>query len=399
MKTRNVVILVTAAVALSLLAFLSSLKQMEYGPSDEGKKVLPDLPVNDISRIVITDGNSVSKLVKTEDNWVAANQYNYPVKFKNIRDALLDLHELKVGQLVNADPEQIKDLKLLSPREATENAGILMEMYTNGSEPVAHLLLGRKRMSKGAGRFNMGNYPSGRYVSPDGGKTVYLVSETLNNISVDITDWMDNQIVHVPSSKVREVTLRGPNREPFTLTLDEEEDVLKLTDLAENLEMNPTEAYSLRSALSYFRFDDIADPSLPEKEMGLDDPSIFTVKTKAGTSYTIRIGSSVSEDNPARYVQLSASKLEAKESEAENEDEDDQPGDEDKETEDSEAKQDPAEKVRNLNRKFSNWTYIISEYKIEPMLKSREDLTKEKVQEDKPQAEERAKGPEAETAE
>lgn len=379
MKTRNVVILVAAAVVLSLLALINSFKQSQYASPAESKKVLPGLPVNDITAIVITDGSNTSELARAEDRWVASNLYNYPVKFNKVRQAILDLYELTVGQTVNADQSQLENLRIVPPGKATDNTGTLIELYAGKNGPAASLLLGRQRMSSGTDRFNAGGYPTGRYVSPDKGKTVYLVSETLSNLSAEITEWLNSQIVHVPSSDVKIVTVKKRDAEPFTLAMDEDENTLELKDLGENYEMDTTETYDLQSALSYFRFDTIADPSMTEESMGLDNPSVFTVLTKDGIAYNVTVGSVVSEEDPSRYIRLEAS-LAQNEQQSGN-------GKEEPEDESSDPKtgENPADKIKSLNRQTEGWTYIVAEHKIESMLKNREELIKEKETRDKAQ--------------
>ncbi|MFW6152265.1 MAG: hypothetical protein ACOC6C_04750, partial [Verrucomicrobiota bacterium] len=174
MKTRNALILVAAAVILSALALINSSRRSQYASPEEGRKVLPGLPVNDITAIVITDGSNTSEIARAEDRWVASNLYNYPVKFKKVRQAILDLYELKVGQTVNADQSQMENMRIVPPGKATDDTGTLIELYAGNTGPAASLLLGRQRMSSGTDRFNEGGYPTGRYVSPDKGKTVYL---------------------------------------------------------------------------------------------------------------------------------------------------------------------------------------------------------------------------------
>ncbi|MFW6152094.1 MAG: DUF4340 domain-containing protein, partial [Verrucomicrobiota bacterium] len=211
--------------------------------------------------------------------------------------------------------------------------------------------------------------------------TVYLVSETLSNLSAEITDWLNSQIVHVPSSDIKKVTVKKRGAEPFTLAMGED-DTLEMKDLGENHEMDTTETYDLQSALSYFRFDDIADPSMAEESMGLDNPSVFTVLTKDGIVYNVTVGSVVSEEDPSRYIRLEAS-LAQNEQQSGNAKE--KPEDESSEPN---TEENPADKIKSLNRQTEGWTYIVAEHKIESMLKNREELIKAKETQDEDQDEE-----------
>ena len=94
MKGKNLVILIVLAVVLVAAAVLMSKKQAAPSPASIGKPVLAGLPVNDIRKIVISSDQGTSTVVRIDDTWCVANDYNYPADFARVRDLLLKLSDL-----------------------------------------------------------------------------------------------------------------------------------------------------------------------------------------------------------------------------------------------------------------------------------------------------------------
>jgi hypothetical protein len=381
MKGKNLVILVVLAVILSMAAFMMSRKEQAGPPAVQGEKVLPDLDVNRITRIAVTSTDSTAVVAEAEGRWLAENKYDYPVKFEKVRQVLLDLYELKVGQLVRAEGRQLEELEMQPPDGTTENAGVLVELYAGPDAPNETLLLGKERMASAEGRMGGHSYPAGRYVSPDMGQTVFLVSETLGNVSPQINRWLNTQIVNVRASAVEKAVLEGSDRKKLVLKLNEASEGLTIDDVPADKEVDDSQTRSIRSALSYFRFDDVADPSLSDDLTGLDSPALFTVITTNGVSYTVKIGSYSDETESERYVKLSARVLERSdraETPAEDAVEEETAG---PEKEEKEAEDDTAtlhEEIEELNNRVAKWTYLVADHKVEPMLKTRNDILTEK---------------------
>ena len=110
----------------------------------------------------------------------------------------------------------------------------------------------------------------------------------------------------------------------------------------------------------------------------MDNPIVAKLDTFDGFSYAIKIGTKTNEDN--YYVNASVSADLPKERTP---GKDEKP--EDKEKLDKEFK----EKISKLDEKlkqekaFEKWTYLVSKWTVDPLLKERKDLLAEKKEEPK----------------
>ncbi len=328
--------------------------------SAAGAKLLPDLSVNSIDRIELeSDDNSVV-IAKSKEGWLIPAKFNYPADFTRVRDLILALGDITIGQIIRANDAQKRDIKL------TPELAIRIRLSGDG-ETLAELLLGDMRKSKSSSP-QMTAYrgmPDGRYVSADNGETVCLTADILREAVTDPNAWMDQQIAHVAESEINTI-LATPSGGP-SLQWIRKDDELTLDDLAEDEELDTTKAYAVKSALSYLRFNDIADPSLSDEELGLTSPSTFVVTTKAGTTYTVQIGSSP-ENSTDRYARLAVAFTAP-------------PTEEKEDTEDEAAattEPDAAEEnAARLHRKVSPWTFRIANHKAEAMETARDLLIKQ----------------------
>ena len=214
MKVKNLIILLVLAVILIGLAVLSSRDKSRSATNVIGTLILPDLPVNDVEKLVVSSSSDTLTVAKVEQVWVVPQKFNYPADFTKIRDVLLKLSELKIGQVIHVDESQRPNLKMTAPGDpvALDETGTLMELFGKENNKLASLLMGATHSRQSRGPQSFGGYPDGRYVSSDDGKNVYLTSETLNEISTEIKDWLDTDLINVPSSEIKDITISGPAR-------------------------------------------------------------------------------------------------------------------------------------------------------------------------------------------
>jgi len=375
MKGKNLVVLLVAAVILGLLAFVTSRQQQTAPPELLGKKIFPELNANDIARVVVTDGTGSVTVERGEKEWRCTSLHGYPANFTKLKNLLLVLEELKIGQTVALTDAEREQLQMVAPNApAATAAGTLVELADSNGRVVASLLVGASHERPASGPDGgRGGYPDGKYISTDGGKTVYLVADMLTDVSRKDLDWIDADLLNVPSADVKQVTI-VPTNGP-TLTLSRESGNLLLPDLADTEEMDASKLYGVDGAFNYLRINGVADPALTDAELGMTTPSLFTMETKDGRLYTAHIGATPS-DSDNRYMRFDVALKPAPPKTEE--------GEQDKASEDKEAADARAQKeqeVADLNAKLKDWTFLISSYKAEGMTRQRADLVKEKENE------------------
>ncbi|MFC1461808.1 DUF4340 domain-containing protein [Verrucomicrobiota bacterium] len=371
MKTKHLLILVVLATVLGGWAYWSSRNRNKPASSLAGTKLLPDLPVNEVCKIVITSHGSTTVVAKTEGTWSVPGRYGYPADFDKICDTIRDISELTVGQVMPVSRDEWSNFNLLSPTrppgqtvpDDSGNTGSLLELMDDQDQVLASLVVGKTFMRRPVSRpptskMDFGGYPDGQYVRRN--DDVFLISKTLDQLTENVNTWLDNEFINVPAADIREITITGPDRTPIKLMRDADSNELKLEGIRDDEESAETSKISqIAGALRYLSFHDVASPDLTPEETGLDTPVIFTARTKQGQTYLLRIGSNVANGPPGRYIRASVA-YEALT-------QDRKPSDEQ-----------CAKETKTLNDKLSGWIYIIKPYLADRLLLKREDIIKKK---------------------
>ncbi len=397
MKIKTIMMLVALAVLFGALAYHSvQNKKLFSSPATIGSKVLANLPVNRVGKIIITSRDGVATIAKSNDKWVVASRFNYPANFDKVADTIRALSELKVGQTVNVDPSQLGAFNLLLASAAGTNkqagAGTLLELRDEKDGFLASLLVGKGFMRQPAApssenMMGMGGFADGQYVKSVDGK-VYLVAKSLERMTEGAKTWLADNFIDAPSSDIKEISVSGPDRAPIKLVAEapaasvplaaapaaREGGSFTLADLRpEEGTMENTKINQMANSLNRLGFDDIADPALTLKETGLDRPVIFKATTKDGLIYTLQLGNTLTNDTFDRYVTISVTNAPAADQPPSDKPKEDAAG---KEAEKAPEKKNISGQAAALNSSFAPWIYIIKSYRAEPILFNRADLIK-----------------------
>ena len=354
MTTKNLAILTAVAAVLGGAAYFTSSSKKMKSPSIVGKQILPAFDASAVARIDIGGAKPLA-LAATDKGWVVETLHSYPADVTKIRENLLKLQDLKVGQVANgrtiASPAKVA-LKDVSGKE------------------LASVDLGDTHTGKPRGQmaqFGGGGYPDGRYVQF--GDKVVLVKDTLDAFDGDPKKWTDTRIASVTASDVTSVTY-AKGKESVSLT--RKDGKWDLAGLGPKEELDTSKTYSLDSALSYLDFTGVADPKKTDAELGFATGAVYTVTLKNGQSYTAKVGDKTGSD---RWVKLSASFKAVGTNATEN------------------ATLEKA--VKDFNEKTGKWAFSISSYSADNMSKTRKDLVKAKEEPKKDEAKKDDKKPEA----
>ncbi len=337
MTTKNLVILAGVAAVLGGAAYFTTAGKKMKSPSVVGRKILPAFELSDIARVEIGGAKTVA-LAATDKGWVVESLYGYPADVTKIRENLLKLQDLKVGQLAVGR-------KIEHPATvALKNAA---------GKDLATLQLGDAHLSKPKGpmaQFGGGGYPDGRYVTFDG--KVVLVKDALDAFDGDPRKWIDTGICKVPAADVVAVTYR---KGAETVQLTRKDGAWSLAGLGAKEELDTSKTYSIDSALGYLDLTGVADPKLTDAELGFTTGAVYTATLKDGTTYTAKTGNATGAD---RWLKISAAFKAVGTNAVEN------------------ARLEQAAKA--FNEKVGKWIYSVSSYTAGNLAKTRADLVKAK---------------------
>jgi len=379
MNRKQLTLLIVVGAVLSGLGWVAWQKQQApYKESTQkmGAKVLPDFPLNDVEQVVIKQTKAEVHLAKKDDQWVVKERGDYPANFNNISDLIRKFWELKVAKPVKTAPSRLPVLELVPP---DKGPGTLVEFKDKSGKNINSVLLGAKSMKQAAADspFGGGGYPDGRYIMVGSdAQTVALVTEAFSNTEPKPEEWLNKDWFKAEKLKAVTVTaLQATNN--WKITRESETGEWKLADAKKDEQLDSGKSSGAGSVFSYPSFTDVATNPAPDVT-GIDKAVVTKVETFEGFTYTAKVGAKSGEEN--YYFQVAVTGDFPKERTP---GKDEKP--EDKERLDKEFK----EKTQKLEEKlksekaFEKWTYVVSKWTVDPVLKERKDLLLEKKEEPK----------------
>ena len=373
MKGRNLLTLIVLAVVLVVVAVNTSNNGSKSTPNVIGKSVFPDLVADDVEKIVITSSEGTTTVVaRVNDIWSVPDRFNYPADFNKLKDYMIKFIDMKIGQVMKLDEKQKTAMKL------TPTTGTKVDLVGKNNTTIASILIGEARMRKPAGEMpDFGGYPDGQYVSPDKGKNVYLVSAAISELPLNSKNWLDQDLVNVMSSDIKEISITGPDRKDTKLIRKKDNTGFELDGISTNEVTVESKMYSLESALSYMKMDEVDDPSLNNDTTGLDKATIFKATTHKGEFFTVKLGKK-KDGTDYRFCKVEAA---LKEAEKQPEAKDD--NSKKKIEEAVRERKELEDKIKGINDKLSKWIYLISAQKVDTMTPARDTLFEKKKEEKK----------------
>lgn len=376
MKSKQFLILCLVAVVLLAIGIKVKLaKHQSWQGQGSGKKVVPGLDATKILKFTVQNNQGTVTVEFKDGLWRVAERYGYPAKYEKLATFLEELGELTVTEMVAAGESQYGRLKLNDPGK--DDTGALLTLFGEDGKELAAVIFGKEHLRKSSGNNPMGmgggDYPDGRYLRTKGGKDVMLVAKSFSQIDEGPNTWLDDQFFKV--SDIQEANLAEGGKTLWTASRTDKSADLKLAgDIPDGKEVDTTKLGSIKSAFSWARFSDVADPALKPEETGFDQAKTFVAKQFDGIVYTVTVGKKgadnkyylavkASYDGPTARVAAEGEKPEDKEKL-------------DKDFADTLAE--TQKKVDDLNARTGNWVYLVDSWTVENVTKSRDDLLKDK---------------------
>ena len=366
MKSRQLILLLVAALVLGgggLWVLRQRSAGYEQAQTEMGGSLLGPLDVNAVAALRITQGSNSVNVIRDGQDWVVRERGNYPANFADLANFVRKLAELKVARPVTVGASRLALLEL-SP-----GSGVVVDLLGSDGKALKTLRLGKQSV-KGGGDDPMGGggFPDGRYVQV--GDHVSLISDPLGNARPAPADWLAKEFIKVEQPVFIQVT-QAEATNSFTLTRTNEFADWTLNDAAAGETLDKNKLWNLNTLLSAAGFNDLI-LSPDAAKLGLDHPTSATIKTAGGFAYELKLGQPEGENYPVQVTvsaQLPTQRTPAA---------DEKP--EDKERLDKEFK----EKLAKLEQKLKaeqalgKWTFAVSKFTVEPLLKKRAELLADK---------------------
>ena len=351
-----------------------------------GKKLLAGLDVNSVAQIAISQDTNSLTLAKKDDLWRVKERNDYPANFSQITEFLIKAADLKIVQVSQVGPSQLPRLAL-APGQGT-NSPVVVEFKDQSGKTLKSLRLGKKHVRKSDRPSPFGDmgdegFPDGRYVQAGAGSdTVALIGDALANVEPKADSWLNKDFFK--AERVRSVGVTYPvETNSWSISRETETGEWKLADPKPGEQLDAVKAGSTANPFSFPNFADVAVNAKPE-DLGLDKPTVITLSTFDEFTYNIRVGQKTGENYP---MTISVAAQLAKERQP---GKDEKPEDKDKLDKEFKDKQKKLADKLAQEKNLEKWTYLVSNWTLEPALKTRAQLMAEK-KEEKPGADKEAK--------
>ena len=383
MNRKQLLILLGLVVVLGIVGLaLHKRNQTSWqgsGRQGAASKLLGELPVNDIASIVIKGGTNELDLVRQDNLWRVKQRNDYPANFTEISSFLLKAADLKAVQTEEIGPSQLGRYKLLPPGLAT-NTAVLLELRDQGGKVIKSMLLGKTHMRKAEAQPSpmgeMGGnegFPDGRYVMVGtGAKTLAVVSDPLSNVEAKPDAWLNKDFFKV--EKIRSLAVAYPAAtNSWKVTRDTETATdWKLADAKPEEKLDSSKTSGFSYALGSPSFTDVLPADTKPEQVGLDKPTVVTIDTFDNFTYTLKLGQKTNDNLP--MVVTVAAQIPKERTPGK----DEKPEDKAKLDKEFKDKQKKFEDKLSQEQSYGKWTYLVSNWTVDSLLKERNQLMAEK---------------------
>jgi hypothetical protein len=355
MSQRNVLILLVALVVLVGLVLIG--QRTRAPATSSGALFLPSLEaaMGDIESVTITKANdeTVVKLDRRPDGWVATSKHDYAADVGKLRQALQTLAEAHILEKKTADPELYSHLGVEDVK-GDKAAGVAVAL-TAGGKPLPTIILGNAEGSK---------Y---RYVRRADEMQSYLIDKN-PDFPRTVGQWLDARIIDIRSDRVERVTITQPDGQVVRISKAAKDATnYDVADVPKGRELlYPGVANVIGNALRELNLEDVepASASPPEKPVVVEfrtfDGLVVRVEgEKRGDAAWISLAASVDAEKAAAARAGAAA-----------------PASESKPATPAAPPPDPAAEAARINAKVGPWRYKIATFQYDQMTRRMSDLLK-----------------------
>ena len=371
MKGKTFLILLLAAGLLSAVVLLDFKSDDTVDGPKMGAKLLADLPVNQVARVVIADDENHTTLVKGATVWQVAERSGYPADFEELRDTVVKLSRLKIGRSFAGDAESLARLSLLDPSDPNASArGKRITLKDAAGKILADLILGQIRSAENGGS-------GGQYLKNADGDTVFLVDAGFQFLKTAPAEWLEKEVLNIKAEAVQTVAcFAGDANTPvYTLVRPEKGQDAQLAPLPEGRSVDAARIDQVLDAMAPLSLDDVQPAEGPAVASSGQTRLVYTLYdgreitvypgVEGEDSYNLRV--------TARQIDGAPAPAEEEQSEAAEADA----------SEEAASEQDDAasKTAEQINADLGPWVFSIKKWQFDSFVTQLESLLEE-VKED-----------------
>jgi len=296
MNARFAAILVVLLVVLGGGALLYRAQEAGRQPQNAaqlGQPLLKNLKAADIAAIRFVEPGATLTLERKGEGWAIVERGGYPADVARVREFVVKLLGLKVGQ---TEPIGDKDRARLN----LDQSGTQVEFKAADGKPLGALTVGKKYFRGEVENPDKARADARFVAVPDGAATAYLVSDPLSEATTRSRQWIDHASFQV--EKVKALEVRWPDGSGWKIERAADNADWKLAHAKPGEKPDVPRANAASYSLSLLEIADVAPAEA--KDTGLDKPIQVNATTLDGLAYQIKVGRAEGDDY---YVRFSSS--------------------------------------------------------------------------------------------
>jgi hypothetical protein len=290
MNARIALILVVLLAVLGGGALLYQHQERSRRPENVGtlgRNLFKDLKAAEVAAIRIVEPKSTLTVRQKDNRWVLAERGDFPADVAKVREFVVQALSLKVGQ---SEPIGDQDRARLN----LDESGTQVEFAGADGKPLSRLIVGKKYFKREVDNPEKAR-ADGRFVAlPGEPKTVYIVSDPLNQASARSAAWIDKTSFKV--EKVKTLEVRYPEGGGYRIERAGDSADWRLAGARPDEKLEVTKANAASYSLGLLELADVAP-----KDTALEAPVSIQASTLDGLLYSIKVGKLQGDNYPVSF--------------------------------------------------------------------------------------------------
>ncbi len=222
-KPLSLIAVILCGLGIALYFYEQGAEQGQENLS--GQILLKQLDTKNLNKIQVRSSEGLLELHQSQQGWQETG-LDYPLSGEKIQEFLLELTDLRLGDLVTDNPERHALFQLLSPPESKEQwedekHAVAVNLLRGDDSSLLEILLGKSR-EQGSGQYL-------RYADSD---EAYLLPDTLD-IDTDPNDWLNKELTSLDEKMIQKLDFQNSSDSDFTLTYDNQSNSWSMSDSPE----------------------------------------------------------------------------------------------------------------------------------------------------------------------
>lgn len=279
MQRRGFILLVGATVVLAAAAVVSlRTSERTVSRAEPGALALPNLApkLDTLAWVRINRGKMKANFSQIGGRWSVVEKGNYPADEAKMRHLLLGLADLTLIEPKTERPELFPRLDLDDPSNGKSTQVVVQDRQ---GQIVGQLIIGRERPDR------LGRGTDGVYVRRIGEERAWLARGSVD-VSGDVLNWINPQIMDVPAGRIATVILVGANQGVLVVGRKAATDKFAVENASGNAKFKDDKAIAAPAA-ALERFD-LVDVK-PAADQPVPDSGVSTAAFTTLDGLTIRL--------------------------------------------------------------------------------------------------------------